>query len=177
MAGKPGSSRWDLSNWTQGPVTLFEALGIKRGTVQYPKLQASLTEDTISADAAGQNNPASSGPGPNPDNTPGPVGQCTAAQTTANKKLAQQLLPVAWKDQWNDVNNIVMSESGWCNTIQNPKSTAYGIGQFLNTTWASTGYSKTSDSKTQILAFYAYIKASYGTPAKAWAFHQANGYY
>lgn len=42
----PGTSkdpnRWALSNWTGGPVTLFQALGIRKGTVQYPKLEPSL---------------------------------------------------------------------------------------------------------------------------------------
>jgi len=175
MAGKLSNNRWDLSNWTSGSVTLFQALGIKTGTIQYPQLQAKLTQASISSSANAQSTTNSSTNAA--DNAPGPTGTCNAAQTSSNKKLAQQLLPTAWKDQWADVNNIVMAESGWCNTIQNPNSTAYGIGQFLNTTWAGTGYSKTSDPKTQILAMYAYIKLSYGSPANAWKFHQANGWY
>lgn len=174
MAGKPSSSRWDLSNWTTGPVTFFDALGIKKGTIQYPQLQAKLTQASIGSDTAQSSSNTASNPA---DNAPGPTGTCNAAQTSSNKKLAQQLLPTQWKNQWNDVNSIVMAESGWCNTIQNPNSTAYGIGQFLNTTWASTGYTKTSDPKAQILAMYVYIKMSYGSPSAAWAFHQANGWY
>jgi SLT domain-containing protein len=56
-------------------------------------------------------------------------------------------------------------------------STAYGIFQFLDTTWASVGYTKTSDPVVQIAAGLAYVKQRYGDPVKAWAFHQANGYY
>jgi hypothetical protein len=79
--------------------------------------------------------------------------------------------------EWTALNNLVMSESGWNNKAQNPGSTAYGIGQFLDTTWAGVGYTKTSDPITQIAAMLAYIKQRYGDPVKAWAFHQANNYY
>jgi hypothetical protein len=50
MAGQPGSSKWDLTNWTSGTVTLFQALGIKKGTISYPPLQTELT--TPAAEAA-----------------------------------------------------------------------------------------------------------------------------
>jgi len=79
--------------------------------------------------------------------------------------------------QWTALNDIVMSESGWNNTAQNPGSTAYGIFQFLDTTWATTGYTKSSDPVVQIAAGLAYIKARYGNPVNAWNFHLANGWY
>jgi|SRR6185437_346990 len=79
--------------------------------------------------------------------------------------------------EWTALNNIVMAESGWNNTAQNPSSTAFGIGQFLDSTWATVGYKKTSDPVTQIAAMLAYIKQRYGDPIKAWNFHLANGYY
>lgn len=79
--------------------------------------------------------------------------------------------------EWTALNNLVMSESGWRNTAQNPTSTAYGIFQFLDSTWATVGYTKTSDPVTQIAAGLAYVKQRYGDPIKAWAFHMANGYY
>jgi hypothetical protein len=170
------SSRWDLTNWTQGPVTLFEALGIKKGTVQYPKLQANLTESAISSSSSGGSDSSVS----SADQAAQPTGSCTAGQVSSNKTLGQQLATAAgWGSgaAWDALNNVVMAESGWCNTAQNSQSTAYGIGQFLNTTWASTGYTKTSSPKTQILAMLAYIKMTYGTPQAAWAFEQANGYY
>lgn len=176
MAGNPSASKWDMGTWVAGPVTLFEALGIKKGTIQYPSLQAELTEQGIA-----QNNAQTGGGGSNSstpaDNQTYATGSCTAAQTAANQKLAQQLLPTQWASQWQSIQNIVNAESGWCNTAQNQSSTAYGIGQFLNTTWAGTGYTKTSSPKTQILAMYAYIAATYGNPNNAWNFHRTNGYY
>src|ERR1700677_1905851 len=35
--------------------------------------------------------------------------------------------------EWTDLNNIIMAESGYSNIAQNPGSTAYGIFQFLDT--------------------------------------------
>jgi hypothetical protein len=177
MAKSPtNTSRWDLSNWTPGNVTLFQALGISKGTIQYPQLTTKLTAPAANASGSSSTSSSSGDSGTQPTAS----GACNAAQTASNKSLGQQLATTfGWGSgpQFDDLNNIVMAESGWCNTIQNPGSTAYGIGQFLNTTWASTGYTKTSSPKIQILAMLAYIKMRYGSPANAWMFHQANGYY
>jgi TP901 family phage tail tape measure protein len=98
--------------------------------------------------------------------------------SAANRRLGQQLNAYrGWSQYWNDLDALVMSESGWNNTAQNPTSTAYGIGQFLNSTWAGVGYSKTSDPRIQILAMLEYILQRYGNPAKAWQFKKANNWY
>lgn len=70
-----------------------------------------------------------------------------------------------------------MKESGWRNTAQNPTSTAYGIGQFLDKTWSGYGIPKTSDPALQVEAMARYIKARYGSPSRALAFHRANNWY
>ena len=70
-----------------------------------------------------------------------------------------------------------MKESGWRNTAQNPTSTAYGIGQFLNSTWAGVGIAKTSDPATQVEAMARYIKNRYGSPSRALAFHLSHNWY
>ena len=36
--------------------------------------------------------------------------------------------------------NLWGKESGWNPNAQNPSSTAYGIAQFLDSTWAGTGH-------------------------------------
>jgi hypothetical protein len=68
-------------------------------------------------------------------------------------------------------------ESGWNPNAQNPSSTAYGIPQFLDSTWASTGIAKTSDGYRQIDAGLVYIDERYGSPCGAWAHSQSNGWY
>jgi hypothetical protein len=68
-------------------------------------------------------------------------------------------------------------ESGWNPDAQNPTSTAYGIPQFLDSTWAGTGIAKTSDGYRQIDAGLIYINNRYGSPCAAWGHSQANNWY
>ena len=68
-------------------------------------------------------------------------------------------------------------ESGWNPNAQNPTSTAYGIPQFLDSTWAGTGIAKTSDGYRQIDAGLIYIENRYGSPCGAWGHSQAAGWY
>lgn len=53
---------------------------------------------------------------------------------------------------------IARCESNFNRFAQNANSTAYGIFQFLNATWKSTGISKTSDEDLQIEAAYRLYK-------------------
>ncbi|MGR6966820.1 aggregation-promoting factor C-terminal-like domain-containing protein [Geodermatophilus sp. URMC 61] len=69
------------------------------------------------------------------------------------------------------------AESDWNPYAQNPTSTAYGIAQFIDATWATTGIAKTSNPYRQIDAGLIYIDERYGTSCDAWAFHQANNWY
>lgn len=75
--------------------------------------------------------------------------------------------------QWNALDQLVEHESGWNPNAQNPTSTAYGLFQFLDTTWASVGGVKTSDAGLQALYGRKYIQQRYGDPVHAWAFWQA----
>ncbi|RBY90412.1 lytic transglycosylase domain-containing protein [Blastococcus sp. TBT05-19] len=68
-------------------------------------------------------------------------------------------------------------ESGWNPNAQNPSSTAYGIAQFLDSTWAGTGIAKTSDGYRQIDAGLIYIENRFGSPCGAWAHSQSKGWY
>lgn len=87
-----------------------------------------------------------------------------------NRELGQQMAAErGWTGgQWSALDKLIMGESGWNNTAQNPTSTAYGIFQFLNSTWGAYGFQKTSDPRTQILAGYKYIASRYGTPMNAY---------
>jgi hypothetical protein len=73
--------------------------------------------------------------------------------------------------------NLWGKESGWNPNAQNPSSTAYGIPQFLDSTWGGTGIAKTSDGYRQIDAGLIYIDSRYGSPCGAWAHSQSTGWY
>lgn len=69
--------------------------------------------------------------------------------------------------------NLIQHESSFRATAQNPTSTAYGLFQFLNTTWATVGCTKTSDAYQQSVCGLRYIQRRYHTPEAAWRFWQA----
>ena len=79
--------------------------------------------------------------------------------------------------QFSCLENLWGKESGWNPNAQNPGSTAYGIPQFLDSTWASTGIAKTSNGYRQIDAGLIYVDQRYGSPCGAWAHSQASGWY
>jgi hypothetical protein len=107
--------------------------------------------------------------------TGGPQGTSARSNAMLGRQMAQSF---GWTGaQWDALNSLVMSESGWSNTAQNPTSTAYGIGQFLDSTWATVGAQKTSDPTAQIAAMFAYIRQRYGDPISAWAFKQSHNWY
>lgn len=72
---------------------------------------------------------------------------------------------------------LMMRESGYNNVAQNPTSTAYGMFQFLNSTWGGYGIPKTSDPGLQAIAGGRYIKARYGDPIGAAAHERAFNWY
>ncbi|WP_145941755.1 phage tail tape measure protein [Corynebacterium glyciniphilum] len=89
------------------------------------------------------------------------------------KQLAEQ---VGWTGpEWDALDQLWTHESGWDHNAQNPTSTAYGIPQFLDSTWGDYGFTKTSDPKEQIAAGISYIqqRPDYGVPSKAWNLWQS----
>lgn len=101
----------------------------------------------------------------------------TAAQKAANQALGKVMAAAyGWSTgtEWEDLNNIVMAESGWDADAQNPLSTAAGIAQ--NISGFSATYPK-GVASVQIAWLLTYIAGRYGDPVKAWAFHLANGWY
>jgi hypothetical protein len=110
-------------------------------------------------------------------------------------------VPESWADS-TELAKLLQKESSFNFKSANPTSTAYGLFQFLDSTWAGTGVSKSwclpgalyqgkSDINVegvgrvpywhfwQCVAGLRYIKnrKNYRTPAKAWAFWQQNGWY
>lgn len=82
-----------------------------------------------------------------------------------------------WGGHWPSTYRLLMKESGFRNTAQNPTSTAYGLFQFLNSTWRGTGIGKTSNPRLQTIAGGRYIDGRYGNPSNALRFHLAHNWY
>jgi hypothetical protein len=102
--------------------------------------------------------------------------RAAAATPTSFKGYALQQLGGS-SSQMSCLEHLWGRESGWDPNAQNATSTAYGIPQFLNSTWASTGIGKTSDGFRQIDAGLVYIDSRYGSPCGAWAHSQSTGWY
>jgi hypothetical protein len=79
--------------------------------------------------------------------------------------------------QFSCLESLWGKESGWNPNAQNPSSSAYGIPQFLDSTWASTGIAKTSNGYRQIDAGLSYLDSRYGSPCGGWAHSQSSGWY
>ena len=70
--------------------------------------------------------------------------------------------------EWDALDHIIGLEAGWNQTASaEPASDAYGLGQFLSTTWATVGGTKTDDPALQARYMDLYIQQRYGDPIKA----------
>jgi hypothetical protein len=98
--------------------------------------------------------------------------KATPQEKKENKRIAKEFAwaGYGWKDkQWSCISKLFTAESRFDQFADNPKSTAYGIGQVLG--------EKSSMPEIQILRAYKYIEHRYSTPCQAWSFHTKRNYY
>jgi hypothetical protein len=107
---------------------------------------------------------------------PAPAAAAAAAPSGSYQDYAMSKLG-GDSSQFSCLESLWGRESGWNPNAQNPSSTAYGIPQFLDSTWAGTGIGKTSDGYRQIDAGLIYIDSRYGSPCGAWSHSQSTGWY
>ena len=106
-------------------------------------------------------------PKPKPEQT-----KATTAEKKANKALAKMVAGAGynWKDkEWICIDKLLTKESRFDHLADNPKSTAFGIGQRLKET--------SKDPLIQILSTYKYIQHRYKTPCSAYRFHLRHNWY
>ncbi|WP_448609043.1 aggregation-promoting factor C-terminal-like domain-containing protein [Geodermatophilus sp. URMC 60] len=108
---------------------------------------------------------------------PAPAASSSSSSAPRGSFKDYAMSKVGSAEQFSCLEKLWGKESGWNPNAQNPTSTAYGIPQFLNSTWASTGIAKTSDGYRQIDAGLIYIENRYGSPCGAWSHSQAKGWY
>jgi Transglycosylase SLT domain len=79
--------------------------------------------------------------------------------------------------EWKCLRNLWQGESHFNPKALNMHSHAYGIAQFLPTTWGNYNLTKTSVAQTQIQDGLRYILSRYHTACNAWSFWQRNSWY
>jgi hypothetical protein len=104
-------------------------------------------------------------------------GQGTSAAVAPAGSYQDYAMNKIGASEFGCLENLWGKESGWNPNAQNPSSTAYGIPQLLDSTWASTGIAKTSDGYRQIDAGLVYIDNRYGSPCGAWSHSKSTGWY
>lgn len=89
-----------------------------------------------------------------------------------------------WKmSEWKCLRNMWQKESRFNPKAKNMSSGAYGIAQFMPTTWGNYKVVKTSEAKLQIKYGLRYIEKRYGNAkdphgaCNAWEFWQKNYWY
>ena len=100
---------------------------------------------------------------------------------TEPREIARQIMvnKFSWgEDQFTCYDDIIMRESRWIVTADNPNSSAYGIPQALpGKKMASFGADWRTNPATQIRWGLDYVHDRYGTPCQAWSFKRGHGWY
>ena len=81
------------------------------------------------------------------------------------------------KQEFDALHELIMLESSWNSDAQNPKSSAYGLGQLLDQTWEQVGIEKSADYRIQLIASHKYVMMRYGSWVKALEHHKQYGWY
>jgi len=90
------------------------------------------------------------------------------------KEVAKDLLN---KEQFLCLTKLIGKESAWNPKAENPKSTASGLGQLLDSTASSLGMKKSDSAVSQLVATLSYISRRHSTPCGAWKHFQKKGWY
>lgn len=96
---------------------------------------------------------------------------------TKQEWLAASNIP---RKDWELVDWLVSRESSWNPSAQNPRSTAFGLKQFLDGTWAGVGCTKAEaigNPVYQLNCGQKYVMARYGSWQAANAFWRAHKWY
>lgn len=81
------------------------------------------------------------------------------------------------KEEYKALHELIDRESKWDSDAQNPKSTAYGLAQFVDKTWDLVEIEKSADYRIQLIAAQKYVMMRYGSWVKALEHHKQYGWY
>lgn len=103
-----------------------------------------------------------------PKETPSQEPEEPSSTKLSNRELIEKKTIEAWDaSQVAPMVDLVDKESDFNHLADNPRSTASGMFQFIDSTWKSQGCKKTTDPAIQTDCGIKYIKNRYGTPEKA----------
>jgi membrane-bound lytic murein transglycosylase MltF len=106
------------------------------------------------------------------------IGYVRAEEQMHIKTYAFDAVLNKWGDkQWSYFSDLIYRESNWESNRKNPNSSAFGLGQFLKSTWETVDCEKTEDPYKQIDCAIKYVELRYGTPKKAIEWHNKNNWY
>lgn len=108
-----------------------------------------------------------------------PAGEVVAYYENQYQQYAIELLNERGNiEQWTCLYTLWTRESNWRPKAQSKSSSAYGIAQFLSSTWINVGVKKTDDGFKQVEAGLLYLDRRYGgNICKALSHSLAKGYY
>jgi hypothetical protein len=79
--------------------------------------------------------------------------------------------------EYEALHELIDLESKWDSNAQNPRSTAYGLAQFVDKTWDLVDIEKSADYRIQLIAAQKYVMMRYGSWVKALEHHKQYGWY
>lgn len=80
------------------------------------------------------------------------------------------------RGHWDELQELVQRESSWNPQADNPNSSAFGLFQFLDSTWDNYG-GVTNNPYKQIRKGLRYIRDRYDNPTEALEWHDDHGWY
>lgn len=103
----------------------------------------------------------------------------TAVTMTEKERVTLFIDELMTKKQASCLKWLLAKESGTNSKASNPKSTAKGMGQLLESTYRNIGLKHSADPMAQVVASIAYISRHYGSggACSAKAFWQKHSYY
>ncbi|MBX7101471.1 MAG: LysM peptidoglycan-binding domain-containing protein [Myxococcaceae bacterium] len=144
---------------------------IRNPSLIFPGQQITIPEggDVPQSSTPAPSGPTSAAPSPSGDAGANPY---YSQFVDAAKKAG---VPESWASNPALI-ELVKHESGFRPDAKNPSSSAFGMFQFLDSTWSSylpeVPYGS-KDPYWQAVGGFRYIEKRYGTPERAWAFWQA----